>query len=337
MKIISLKPITHDFLIDDADSSLAKDTATEWASTGTYSENDEVKVSFEEGSATEYIAPIKKYRKTATSGEDSNPYPPDDDGTNWLDIGPTNRWGMFDQYISTVSASTVAATSTVPSTFSIKINTSKCDYIGMFNIGAKQISVEYQASGAGSLVDYNTTNFPIRCDRDYDPWSFNRITRSYTDYFFGEWIWKSDILIPLPINFVTYVKITFIENKIGSFASCGMCVAGNSYFIGKTQYGASSGILSFSRKERNEYFGTTYLKKGNFAKKMDLDVMIKNTKYNKVHSILTAADGVPAIFQGNNESTNFEPFLVYGFTKSFNMSLQYQSHSECDLEIEGLI
>ena len=398
MKIISLKPVTYDFLIDNVDTTLAESTEDEWLESETYASGAVLKASFgssvdgdrevftatsgqtlftfahipgeidvyksgveviKPGGYTETsadmtllsgaalgtkveiiktgdddrVAPIKLYEKTSTV---TNTYPPGDDGTNWLDTGATNRWGMFDQFVTTSSASTIAAVSGTPSTYSVKINSSKADYIGLFNVGASQIDVQYENTFLGALTDYNPTNFHVRCDQDYHPFTLRRNTLTLTDYFFGAFIFKSSILIPIPKDLVSYVKITFTESRVGYFASCGMCVAGVGYDIGKTQYGASASILSFSRKERNDYFGYTYLKKGNFAKKMDLDINVDNEKYTKVYNVLAAADGVPAIFQGNN-NTDYEPFLIYGFVVSFDMILEYLNMSECTLEVEGLI
>ena len=331
MKIISLKKMSQADLIS---SDLPGPSVNEWAVGTAYTtDSADIKVSKDEDDND--IAPIKTFRCVL---DNTGVYPPDDDGTNWLDLGATNRWAMFDEYVMSSSASTTPATSTVASGFTVSINTSKMTDVALFNLGVKNIYVEY-SSGGGAYAPLTQANFPnqVRLTEDYYPKKFYRYTKNYTDYLFGDWVWKRDVIIPIPQSSVSYVRIWFQNTTIGEYASCGQCVSGISYEIGKTQYGASSGILSFSRKERNDYFGITYLKKGNFAKKMDLDVMITNDKYNKVYSLLADADGVPAIFQGNNTGSNYEPFMIYGFTKSFNMSLQYQSHSECDLEIEGLI
>ena len=330
MKIISLKPVTPDFLIS---STLPASSESEWSSSGTYSENDIVKVSKSED-GTEDIAPINIYKKTSTS---DNPYPPNDDGTNWLNLGATNRWAMFDQYVLSSSASTVAATSTVPSEFTVEIDSGNANYIGLFNLNCSKIYLEYKKS-TGVYQEFNETNFPnVKEIQNYYPYEFQRDTQSWLDYLFGDFIWKRDIVFPIQWDKVSSIRIKFENSAEGQFAECGMCVVGQSYYVGETQYGASSGILSFSRKDRNEYTGYTYLKKGNSAKKMDIDVMIDNSKYNRIHSIMSSADGLPIILQGNNSGTGFEPFMVYGFLASFDMTVKYPKKSLCTIEAEGLI
>jgi len=402
MKLISLKPITYDFLSEYNATycNLAESTENEWLESDTYAENAVVKVSTNEDyrevfiataaqtvftfehvvgeiavyqntvllvDTTDYVdsdtakitlnsgatvdddieilrldntarlAPVKTYRKTSTG---TNTYPPGDDLTNWLDLGATNRWAMFDQYVFTSSESPTAAVDTpavVPSTFTVEIDTSNANYLGLFNLNCSQIEVQYQKSSEG-YNDFNPTNFPkVQEIIDYHPYEFHRDTKVWLDYLFGDFVWKRDIIFPIQWDKVSSVRITFTNNAVGQKASCGMCVCGQSYYIGKTQYGASSGILSYSKKDENETTGATFLKKGNNAKRFDLDISIKNEQYNKIHAIMTAADGVPVIIQGNNEDTSYEPFMVYGFIKSFDMSLQYPTHSEFNIEGRGLI
>ena len=330
MKMISLKPVTFDFLVS---STLTASTESEWSSDGTYAENDVVKVSKSED-GTENVAPIKTFKKTSTS---TNVYPPDDDGTNWLDLGATNRWGMFDQYVLSTSASTTAATSIIPSEFTVEIDSGNANYLGLFNLNCSKIYVEYKKS-TGDYKEFNEINFPnIKEIQNYYPYEFHRDTKVWRDYLFGDFVWKRNMIFPIQWDKISSLRIKFENSAEGQCAECGMCVVGQSYYIGDTQQGASSGLLSFSRKDRNEYTGDTYLKKGNNARKMDIDVLVDNNKYNKIDSIMTSADGVPVILQGNNFGTYYEPFMVYGFVASFELVLKYATKSLCTIEAEGLI
>jgi len=330
MKIISLKPITFDFLIS---STLAASVESEWSLSATYATGDIVKVSKLEDGVTD-TSPVKTFQKTSSSG---NTYPPNDDGTNWLDLGATNRWSMFDQYVLSSSKSTTAATSTVPSEFTIEIDSGNANYIGFFNLNCSNIYIEWK-KGTGGYQEFNVTNFPnIKEIKNYFPYEFSRDTNDWLDYLFGDFVWKRDIVFPIQWDKVSSIRIKFENNVEGQYAECGMCVVGQSYFVGETKYGASSGILSYSRKDRNDNTGYTYLKKGNNAKKLDIDVLIENEKYSKIHSVLSSADGLPIILQGNNSGVNYEPFMLYGFLTSFDMTLKYPTKSLCSIEAEGLI
>ena len=284
------------------------------------------------------VAPIRTYQcVTGNTGE----YPPDDDGTYWLGLGASNKWKMFDQFVITSSYSSTAATTGTPSDFEIIINTNKMTELGLFNMNAKDIYVSFSTDNS-TYTALTQVNYPkeVRLLDDYYPYTFSRDTKTWTDYLFGEFSWKRDILIPIPKRSVSYVKVKFSYDGVGEYAGCGMCVAGTSYVAGKTQYGAKSGILSYSRKETDSYFGYTYLKKGNYAKIMDIDVMVENAKFNKVFALLAASDGLPVILQGNNDidgAINYEPFLIYGFVRSFDLVLEYPTYSECTIEFEGLI
>jgi hypothetical protein len=329
MRIISLKPVTYDMLIS---STIPESSEDEWSSAGSYTEGDTVKVSYDE-SGEERVAPVRLYQKTATG---DNTYPPDDDSTNWLGLGATNRWGMFDQYIMTTTDAAAAATEGAISSYTIVFGTSKTTHIGLFNLQATSIEVEFKRGASGDFKTYDHVNFPYRCDQDYHPYQFRRETRTWSDYFFGDFVFKNNIVIPIPRELVSYTKITFNESRIGYKAKCGACACGVSFEPGLAVYGAKVGIRSFSRKQRDEYFGYMYLKKGNNARKMDIDVNINKSLFSKAYAVFTAADGVPAIFQGV-DGQDYEPFLVYGFTNSFEMVAEKGNIFECNLDIEGLI
>lgn len=330
MKIISLKELQDDFLIS---STLAATTAPEWSSSGTYATDDIVKVSLSEDGASN-VYPVNTYQKTSTS---NNPYPPDDDLTNWLSLGATNKWAMFDQYVVSASEDSTASVTGAPSSFTIEIDSSNCNYLGLFNMNCSKIYVEYK-KGTGSYQQINPTNFPnLENVQNYYPYEFPRDTKDWLDYLFGDFVWKRDFIFPIQWDKVSSLRIKFENKTVGQKASCGMCVVGQSYYIGETIYGATSGILSYSKKDRDDITGNVYLKKGNNAKKVDIDVMINNSQYNKIFSICSSADGVPIILQANNSGSDFEPFMLYGFLKSFNLTLQYPTKSQCTIEAEGLI
>ena len=135
---------------------------------------------------------------------------------------------------------------------------------------------------------------------------------------------------------VSYMEIEFTNDTVGEYASCGQCVCGRGADIGKSQYGIQTGILSYSKKDRDDTYGYTYLKKGNNAKTLDVDLKLEASQYNRVSALLTAVDGVPCILNAN-QSTDYEPLIVYGFIKSHGMTLNTVNKVEYNIEYEGLI
>ena len=346
MDIITLKQIEDSDLIPSTESSYLDDSVkTEWKLTSP-EKDDIVKVSWEENGSTP-LRPVRLYQKTTSIG---NNYPPDDN-IGWSPLGPTNKWAMFDQTIMTSSegenghaTSNSAASMTPPpghSFFTVKINTSNANRLCFFNLSASYLGLQFQDGASGVLYDYTSTRYPTTTSIDYDPYEFPVKEGDWKINFLGESADRQTLVIEIPEKAVSYVRITIASNIIGRTVSCGQCVWGHASYIGVTQYGATANILSYGRKVRNESYGGMYLKPGNNAKKMNIDVLIENTDYNNVYDIFEATDGIPCVFQGNNDEEgynhNYTPFIIYGFTKSFSMILQHWSQSNCNLEVEGLI
>jgi hypothetical protein len=130
---------------------------------------------------------------------------------------------------------------------------------------------------------------------------------------------------------VTFEKIT------GSDCYCGTCIIGREYDIGDTRYGAQTGIEDYSRKLTDDSFGYTYLKQGNFKKTLEVDLHVSKSQVNTVNNVLTQLRATPTVWTANQNDTEYDSLIVYGFIKDFSIIYESVNHMECNLEIEGLI
>src|SRR6056297_1405470 len=83
-----IRPVTVDNTIL-VSSNVTEDDYAEWASGTTYADGDRVIV----------IGTTHKVYESLVGSNTGND-PTTDDGTNWLELGATNRWKAFDQKIS---------------------------------------------------------------------------------------------------------------------------------------------------------------------------------------------------------------------------------------------
>ncbi|MCD6346226.1 MAG: hypothetical protein J7L96_02270 [Bacteroidales bacterium] len=72
----------------------------------------------------------------------SGNFPPIDDYTNWIRISASNRWKMFDDYVSTQTKNT--------ETIQTKVDSSRCDAIALFDVEGKDTRI---------IVVENSINF----------------------------------------------------------------------------------------------------------------------------------------------------------------------------------
>ena len=316
MKIIKPKILTS---ADLTAQNLTASGEAEYVAATNYALDAKVKVSTDEDSAA--ILPIHEYQSLVA--DNLGNYPPDNI-TKWLDLGATNQHAMFDDIIGTQSEGAVASSGT-PSTITFTLDSSKQSTIAFFNLEGTSINV----------TTHNTDTPPLEVDNQTTDLSAYMLVANLYEYFYNAFEWTHDVSFNFLRSLSSTTAVTITNTTVGETAKCGSVILGNDVDIGKSQYGISTTIMDFSKKERNT-FGHTYLKQGNYAKIMDVDVLLRNEEYDRVLEMLTYVRGMPTVFQGNND-TDFEAFLVLGFYKSFNMVMKAHSYSECALSVEGLI
>lgn len=233
---------------------------------------------------------------------------PESDSTNWVRVGSTNRWKMFDGANNT---QTTKADSIV-----VEITpTTVVDAVALDNLDATNVRVQV------ANTDYDET-LSLR----------SRDVRGWYDHFFEPFVNKKyAIFFGLPL--VIGNKITITITKTGSTAMCGNCVLGQAKRIGNTHYGASLGIVDYSVKDTDS-FGNTAIVERAYSKRMNVQVQIEASRMDEIHDLLAQYRATPIMYVGAGDL--YGSMLMFGYYKSFDIVVAYRNHSECNLEIEGL-
>lgn len=241
---------------------------------------------------------------------------PDVDQTNWLSLGATNRWRMFDNTITSVSGQTGGIQFSLTPYQTVTA-------ISFLNVNASSVRVVMTDPTVGVVYD-ETKN--LRGD--------NAVT-DYFSYFFAPLVSLTNIstlsFLDLPV-YPTATITVYIESG-ASYVEVGEVTYGVLSTIGRTNYGTSIGITSYSRKETDEFGTTTVVKRKN-SKYADFDVDIDTNRLGFVQKLMSDIDSVPCLYIGNEE---FEELIVYGFYSDFKATISFPTHSKCTLKVEGLI
>jgi hypothetical protein len=297
---------------DLVSSDVAEDATPEWVAGTTYATDDLVKVSYGEAGVVR-VAPVKIYKSLADTNVGNYP------GTspeNWIETTVTNRWKMFDAF-------TITQTEKLES-ISVRVKTDKCDTIAVINAESQTVLAN----------TYDSSENLIGTTDQYIENSFLPIT-NWADYFSQDFTYNHNTLCSFPVYQASQTEIT-LTRSTGLIAKCGTCLAGRVYYIGKTQTEPKIGITDYSRKETND-FGYTYLKQGNFTKRIEFDVMVDNTSLNLVFSLFAALRSIPTIWEANNDGTDYDLLFAYGFLKDFEIVLRGSKRTLMSVEIEGLL
>jgi len=240
------------------------------------------------------------------NGVDSNP-------PTWVDVGPTNRWAMFD---------TVNSTQTSESTqLIVELDTGLLvNSIAGFSIeGATSINVTMDDPTEGEV--YNN---------DLEMIDNSEVTDFYYYYFSPIVQISSFALLDLP----AYSNATLTLTVNGNNILFGNLVLGNQVPLGIANYGTSVQLLDFSRKE-TDIFGNTVVTKGRTSKRVTYDVTIQKSKVNYVFDTIASVTTTPAVWIGDDASN--DPTLVFGYYKDFQNNISSPTITDATITIEGLV
>jgi len=235
----------------------------------------------------------------------------------WIEVGPTNRWAVFDASVSTQTRQANNITYRL-------IPGQAVNSVAVLNITeASQLTIRMISPATGSpgivyerVVDL--TALPL--------------APGWWEWFYGQKIIPTQsILLDLPSYTDAELEIELIGT---SNLAVGVILTGQQQAFGLgIKYGARVGIQDYSRKETNA-FGETILVQRAFAKRANFELFLNKEEVDSMQSALSTIRATPVLWVGSNE---YESTTLFGFYKNFDILISYPNHSDCELEIEGLV
>jgi len=233
---------------------------------------------------------------------------------DWLDLGATNRWSMFD---GSVTSQTTAATSI---TLNIQA-VGRVDSVALMNLQCSTVTITATDSVAG--VVYGPTVYTMS--------SSAAAINNWYSYFFEPVLRKTDMI---DVDFPPYNNLLFtiVIADPADTVAVGAVVVGMSRDLGSVQYGAQVGILDYSNKTRDA-FGNYIVLERSYSKRARFTLWVNAVDVDGLHATLAAYRATACVYVGTTEYTSS---IVYGFYKDFNIDISYPTISVCSLDVEGL-
>lgn len=258
---------------------------------------------------------LSTHRIYEAVGSSTGVNPATDDGTNWLDIGATNRFKAFDQKISDPVIQLDSIQYTLTDDDSIPTA------VALF--GVKGVSATVKVTDALEGVVFEETKSLLDSDEVFDWFS----------YFFEDInLVRTILFTSLPPYRGATVEVT-VTQTTGEIAELGQLVFGYLLDLGLTTYGTAISIQDFSRKE-TDAFGNFIVVERAFANLVDFDVRLPTQTAGRVRRILADFRATPIVYIGNEDSSFGT--VVYGFYRNFDITLDTPSLSFAAIEVEGL-
>lgn len=244
--------------------------------------------------------------------------PPETDTANWVEIGATNRWAMFDGKVGTVTSQ---ATS-----ISVTLTPGRINSLALLNVDASTVDV--------ALVVAGDTVYSASIDLD----SGAKVGNWY-DYFY-EPIYQQDTVIITDLVDAALLDIpsygdgvlTVTLSRTAGTVSCGLMVVGMVYEIGDTAMGASVSIRDYSRKEADE-FGNYTIVQRSYSKKISAQIIVPRERSDEVVRNVSRYRATNMVWIG---SDTYGSLIVYGFAADWRLSFSNSVICEFSLEIEGM-
>lgn len=228
----------------------------------------------------------------------------------WVDIGPTNRWAMFDTVVGTATTAT--------DEIEIVLAPGRIDSVALLGVDCAEITVDLTV-GAESV--YSRTVSMVDSGAIVD----------WYGYFFDIPIPRTDLILSdLPVYGEGVLTITM--TKAGA-VSCGACIVGMKAEIGRVLASPSIGILDFSTITRDA-FGTPSLNKRSYSKRYSVKLVLSRAQVDYVFGILASFRATPMVWIGADNM--YQSLVAYGYYKDFEIDIAYTDFSYCTLAIEGM-
>jgi hypothetical protein len=295
MKVIKPTLLTGALLV----STTAAETAAAWSAVTAYAVGNQAL-----RSSTNRIYQRLVAGTTATA--------PESDTANWVDAGPSNSWAMFDSQISTQTQASY--------TLTVVLKPGYVNSLCLFGLVGDTLSVTVRDALAGSVVYTRTQSLD------------GAVIADWYQYFFEPGVQlTSVVLTDLPPYGNAHITITLSGSAL---VKCGALIAGTVYVLGDAQYGATSGITDYSRKDTDVFGITTFVQRA-YSDRMSLKLVLDAAQLTKVKSVLVGLRATPCAWIGVDDAS-FAVLTVFGFYRDFSIDVSYPTLSYCSLEIEGL-
>lgn len=295
MKVI--RPLT----IDDAAlvASSVPETVPLWDVLETYAEGELVRLD-------------DTHRLYESQVDDNTGHDPRDT-PQWVDIGPTNRWAMFDEEVGTIAAA--------PESIEVSIHSAAIsNSIALLDISGRSVRIVASTLEEGVLRDKSFSLLSTVGITDYWAWCFEPPV-------------MSTLLIVSDLPSFTGVTLTVTVENEGGMVEIGTCVVGKMLHIGGTRFGTRLGIRDFSTKFTNR-FGVTHVVKRGWSKRASFSVIANNDDLDVIYRFAADHSGRPVVCIG---SERFESTVIYGLFPEWEMEITYPQEFLLTAEMEGFI
>lgn len=231
----------------------------------------------------------------------------------WAEVGPTNRWKLFD--LSTTTPTTVDAADYYEFAPGVVVNA-----VALINVGGLTgVRIRLTDPDYGVVYDQSTDLTSVPSESSWYAWFFEARTQQ-SQFVAAD--------LPSYPNAVLRIDVTS-----GGTGTIGALIFGTQRSIGLgINKGVRLGIQDYSRKERDQW-GETVLVQRAYSRRMSFSMLIENDQLDNIFDLLADMRATPCLWIG---SDGLRSLSVFGFYSNFDINIAYARYSDCSIDVEGL-
>jgi hypothetical protein len=308
-----IDPITITDAMIGAGTSVAEPSASETAWSGS-------SVAYAVGDVRIRATTHRKYRCAAAHTSAASPTP-ENDGTRWVDIGPTDRWAPFDQYTSTAVTGTTSIT--------YVLSPGYVNSLALYGLTGAQYSVTVKDAPGGSVI-YTRTGYLLD-----DP-------IGWYEYLFVPQPTRSKLVFAgIPIRPTAEITVT-ITAASGQPVGLGMIVVGDYAPLisdaaewGGVEQGAQAEPVTYSYIKSNDD-GTTTIVRRHSATNLRCTVRLPRQHADAAVSLLQSVLDKPVAYIAT-DAPGYAGLNVFGLATSSPVRYDSFAMASIEITVKGLI
>lgn len=236
-------------------------------------------------------------------------------------MGADNVYACFDVFLNTRSVSDEDK--------SLRYRLSSSDFFTGIYLGeldSKEVRIKIYDARTNALLESEKYSL------------YTNKLMSWSEYFFNTFA-KNPTLSNIFYRRTTMTRSVVVEIEASGYKhnSIGQLFIGNANVIPLTLYsGNTIGMLDFSKVKTNEKSGATMLEVGNMKKQNSFKLLVELAYLNKAYELLANIRATPCVFVIASDS-RYQPLVVFGFLKNYEILLEKIGASVIDIQVEGLI
>ena len=241
-------------------------------------------------------------------------YPPDNsqDGGDWIEVSPTNRWAMFDGEINTKSRSANGHTVNLTPSYLFD----SVSVFGCKNVTEVRLTVRNSANAIIFQRNEDMNDLIAALEWQQDPLN--------PDLF-------SEVTIDgIPTAAGAKIELQFI----GSNIEVGLVRYGLSREIGESLSGLSQNYFDYSKVEYND-FGKLIYQERPIVKLNTYNILVEREKTRSVDRLINSYRGQNLVWSGS--TGNGETLVTYGRSQRSPLVYEYPNINELEITVRGSI